>query len=116
MESVLGVYVGILRMTVLLPFTLWRAWKISKSWEFGSIHEVRDGGDDIVIDQMEENERFGQGVNFGETGEELIERKEDIKAVKTEPVTKDMTKIVESQNEQISQILDRIKKLQKEVM
>ena len=116
MESVLGVYVGILRMTVFLPFTLWRAWEITKSRECGDILEVRDGGGNIVFDEVEETARFGQGVTFGKTGGDLIEQKEDIKAVKPEPVTKDMKKIVESQNEQISQILDRINKLQKEVM
>jgi hypothetical protein len=69
---VLGVYVGILRMTVLLPFTLWRALEISKSRDCGDIHEVRDGGYNIVIDKPEETARFGQEVTFGGTGGDWI--------------------------------------------
>ena len=115
MESVLGVYVGILRMTVFLPFTLWRAWEITKSREFGDTHEVRDGGEDVVIDEQVETGRFEEGLFFEETGEHWIEEKEDIKAVKSEPVTKYIKKIIELQNKQMSQILDRINKLEQEV-
>ena len=109
MERVLGVYVGILRITVLLPLTLWRAWEITKSREFGDTHEVRDGGEDVVIDEQVETGRFEEGLFFEETGEHLIEQKEDIKAVKSESHNKDRKKIVELQNKQMSQILDRIK-------
>jgi hypothetical protein len=45
MEGVVGVYIGILRMTLLLPFTFWRAWEITKSRDCGD----RDGGDNIAI-------------------------------------------------------------------
>ena len=108
MERVLGVYVGILGMTVLLPFTFWRAWDITKNG--GYILEVRDGGEDVVINEQVETERFDEGVFFGETGGDWIEEKEDNKAVKPEAVTKDMKK-----NKQMSKILDRISKLEQEV-
>jgi hypothetical protein len=115
MKRVLGVYLGILRMTVLLPLTLWRAWEITKSREFGDKQEVRDDGDDTVIDDAEESARFGQGVTFGEAGGDWIEPKDYIKAVKQEAVTKDVKNIVESQYKQIFQILERINKLEQEV-
>ena len=115
MERVLGVYVGILRMTVLLPFTLWRAWEITKSRECADINEDRDVGDYIFINESEESARFGIGVTFGETGGDWIEQKEDIEAGKPELVTKDMEKNDESQNKQIHHILDRINKLEQEV-
>ena len=100
---------------MFLPVTLWQAWEITKRRD---IHEHEDDDEDNDNYELETGE-IGSGVTYAEKSQCCNKEMENFNEVEPIPLileNENDLNIGESQDEKISLILDRMLKLEEEVI